>query len=66
MQCLINIVFDFYYNRIISESGVVFTASTVAEDIVYYSTRGYFGISTGLDGWLLKQLHPGMTPINNW
>ena len=26
---------------------------------------GYFGISTGLDGWLLKQLHPGMSPVNN-
>ena len=32
---------------------------------IYYTTAGYFGISTGVDGWLLKQLHPGMTPVNN-
>jgi len=29
------------------------------------SSVGYFGITTGFDGWLLKQLHPGFTPINN-
>lgn len=51
--------------RLISESGQVFEAKQVAEDIVAYSTKGYFGISTGLDGWLLKLLHPGMTPITN-
>jgi hypothetical protein len=44
----------------------VFHPSAVAEDIVRYSAMGYFGISTGLDGWMLKQLHPGMSPINNW
>jgi 3-dehydrosphinganine reductase len=32
---------------------------------VHYSTLGYYGISTGLDGWLLKQLHPGMSPVND-
>jgi 3-dehydrosphinganine reductase len=49
----------------LSESGSVFSADNVAKDIVRLSSQGYFGISTGLDGWLLKQLHPGMTPINN-
>lgn len=49
----------------LSESGSVFKAENVAKDIVKLSGQGYFGISTGLDGWLLKQLHPGMTPINN-
>ena len=36
----------------------------VAGDLVDYSTLSYFGISTGLEGWLLKQLHPGMSPVN--
>lgn len=49
----------------LSEAGQVFPADVVAKDIIKYSTRGYFGISTGLDGWLLKQLHPGMTPVNS-
>ena len=49
----------------LSESGSVFTAAVVAKDIVEYSAKGYFCISTGLDGWLLKQVHPGMSPINN-
>ena len=49
----------------ISESGTVFQAHDVARDIVHYSTLGYFGISIGLDGWLLKQLHPGMSPLNS-
>lgn len=49
----------------LSESGDVFSASVVAADIVNYSTKGYFGISTGLDGWLLKQVHPTMSPITN-
>lgn len=48
----------------LSESGSVFKSSDVARDLVTYSGRGYFGISTGLDGWLLKQLHAGMTPAN--
>jgi 3-dehydrosphinganine reductase len=48
----------------LSESGSLFKPSAVAKDIVTYSRRGYFGISTGLDGWLLKQLHPGMSPVN--
>jgi 3-dehydrosphinganine reductase len=47
----------------LSSSGNVFPSSVVAKDIVDLSTRGYFGISTGLDGWLLKQLHPGKTAL---
>ena len=43
----------------------MFTSDDVASDIVKFSGRGYFGISTGFDGWLLKQLHPGMSPCNN-
>ena len=50
----------------LSESGSVFSPAVVAQDILRYSAQGYFGISTGLDGWLLKQLHPGMSPVNNW
>jgi 3-dehydrosphinganine reductase len=49
----------------LSESGVVFPASAVAINIVDGSTAGYFSITTGLDGWFLKQLHPGMSPLNN-
>lgn len=49
----------------LSSAGIVFTSQAVAKDIIEYSNMGYFGISTGLDGWLLKQLHPGMTPISN-
>ena len=49
----------------LSESGQVFTSEEVAADIVVFSGKGYFGISTGFDGWLLKQLHPGMSPCNN-
>ena len=50
----------------LSDSGSVFSPAVVARDILRYSACGYFGISTGLDGWLLKQLHPGMGPVNNW
>ena len=49
----------------LSESGSVFSPLVVARDVVHFSGQGYFGISTGLDGWLLKQLHPGMSPVNN-
>lgn len=34
--------------------------------MIHGSTVGLFTISIGLDGWLLKQVHPGMTPVNNW
>ncbi len=49
----------------LSAAGQVFSSDSVAKDIVQFSAKGYFGISTGFDGWLLKQLHPGMTPCNN-
>ena len=52
--------------KALSESGSVFSPAAVARDVLRYSALGYFGISTGLDGWLLKQLHPGMGPVNNW
>lgn len=51
--------------RKLSESGSVFSSQQVAKDIHRFSTIGYFNISTGLDGWLLRMLHPGMSPINN-
>jgi len=49
----------------LSESGDVFKPEQVAANMVKYSAMGYFGIGTGLDGWLLKQLHPGMSPVNS-
>jgi 3-dehydrosphinganine reductase len=50
----------------LSESGSVYSPHSVALDIVRLSACGYFGISTGLDGWMLKQVHPGMSPVNHW
>lgn len=49
----------------LSESGTVFHPDAVAKATVRGSTVGLFGVAVGLDGWLLKQLHPGMSPINN-
>lgn len=49
----------------LSEAGTLFSSTEVACNIVEYSDRGYYGISTGFDGWLLKYLHPGMSPVNN-
>lgn len=49
----------------ISESGCVFTPEEVAESIIKYAHLGYYNISIGVDGFLLKQVHPGMSPINN-
>lgn len=49
----------------LSESGTVFSSKDVAYNIVEYSDRGYYGIASGIDGWMLKNLHPGMSPINN-
>jgi 3-dehydrosphinganine reductase len=51
--------------KLLSESGSVFQPAEVARDLVWYSGKGYSHISTGLDGWLLKMLHPGMGPVNN-
>ena len=50
----------------LSESGNVFQPNDVAKDIIKQSSKGYFNITTGIDGYLLKLLHPGMSPINNW
>lgn len=49
----------------ISETGSVFSPVDVAATIVNESDQNKFTISTGSDGLLLKQLHPGMTPLNN-
>ena len=51
--------------KTISESGVIVSPVEVAKDIVHYSNERYYGISTGFDGWLIKQVHPGMSPLNN-
>ena len=51
--------------KALSDSGSLFQPSDVARDLVTYSTKGYSHISTGLDGWLLKMLHPGMGPMNH-
>ena len=50
----------------LSESGTLFKPDDVAKDVLNQISYQYFGITIGLDGWLLKQLHPGMSPINNW
>jgi hypothetical protein len=47
------------------ESGSVFGSKEVAADIIAGSTAGYFTISTGLDGWLMKLLHIGLSPVSN-
>jgi len=39
----------------LSQSGV-FTSDRVAKDIVIQANMRYFGISTGFDGWMLKQV----------
>ena len=49
----------------LSESGQLFTPDQVATDIIAQSQKGYFSLTTGLDGWLLKQVHPGMSPVTN-
>ncbi len=51
--------------KVISESGQVFPPSAVAKDIIRDAEAGCFNISTGMDGWLIRQLHPGMSPFNN-
>eukprot|EP01041_Mallomonas_annulata_P013507 gene13507-28651_t len=49
----------------ICESGFLYPAPVVAKAIVDGSTVGQFGISIGLDGWFMKQSHPGMSPLNS-
>lgn len=51
--------------KLLSESGHVFDAVSVAKSIVSGSTHREFAISVGLDGWMVKQLQPGLAPINN-
>ena len=45
---------------------LVFVAAHVAKGIVRYSAEGYFGIGVGMEGFLLKHLHAGMSPVNNF
>ena len=49
----------------LSDSGSLFQPEDVARGMVTMSAAGCSHISTGLDGWLLKMLHPGMGPVNN-
>ena len=49
----------------LSEAGTVFTPQVVANAIVTGSTYKHYNISIGLDGWLLKNTQPGMSPITN-
>lgn len=49
----------------ISDSGAVLSPVVVAHEIVQGAEAGYFTISHGLEGWALKQLHAGMSPINH-
>lgn len=52
---------------VISETGTVLEAAEVGRDIVDATLNGsgVYTISSGMDGQLLKLLHPGMTPVNN-
>jgi 3-dehydrosphinganine reductase len=50
----------------LSESGTLFSSQIVAGDIIRMSSRGWFAISTGMDGWLLKLGACGMSPINSY
>jgi 3-dehydrosphinganine reductase len=49
----------------ISDGSAVMSPSAVAKEIISGADRHLFIISHGLEGWLLKQLHPGCTPITN-
>ncbi|RYH21494.1 hypothetical protein EON65_20535 [archaeon] len=57
--------------QVISETGTVLEAPEVARDIVlntltlYSEAQPAFTVSSGLDGFLLKQMHAGMTPANS-
>lgn len=50
----------------LSETGSLFTSQQVASDIIRMSSRGWFAISTGMDGWLLKLGCAGMSPVNSY
>lgn len=49
----------------ISDGSAVMPPSAVAKEIISGAEAHLFVISHGLEGWLLKQLHPGCTPITN-
>lgn len=52
--------------KLLSETGTVLEATQVAADIVHATLScNVYTISSGMDGALLKQLHAGMTPVNN-
>jgi 3-dehydrosphinganine reductase len=51
--------------REISDSSVLMSPQTVARDIVSGVDAGYFSIAHGLEGWALKQVHAGLSPLNN-
>lgn len=57
--------------QLISETGTVLEAPEVARDIVnntltlYSEAQPAFTVSSGMDGFLLKQMHAGMTPATN-
>eukprot|EP01036_Dinobryon_divergens_P028584 gene28584-37549_t len=52
--------------KTLSESSSLCSAAHVAKGIVRYSAEGYFGIGVGMEGFLLKHLHAGMSPVNNF
>jgi len=52
--------------KTLSEGSAVYSAEYVAKGIVRYSGEGYFGIGVGPEGFLLKHLHAGMSPVNNF
>ena len=44
----------------------LYSAAHVAKGIVRYAGEGYFGIGVGMEGFMLKHLHAGMSPVNNF
>lgn len=51
--------------RKLSEAGKVFSPEQVAAEMIRGAEQRHFSVSVGLDGWLLKQVHPGMSPVNS-
>ena len=57
--------------QILSATGTVLEAPEVAADIVrntltlYSDAQPAFSVSSGTDGFLLKQMHAGMTPATS-
>jgi len=50
----------------ISESGHLFSSDEVALSLIKSSDLNYYSLYVGLDGWMLTQVHPGMSPVTNW